>query len=133
MDNIFSSFKLSNGAAGGFTALQCSLQRWWQRLPAGARSPLWPGILAALIIFGMLLAFHQVVLGVVQQSELRHKASAMHAEATWRCHALRGPDASGSCLLQLNSMVHRAPLVQVQATQALRQSDAQYALRSKVD
>lgn len=133
MDTIFSSFNWLNGAAGGFTALQCRLQRWWQRLPAGAHSPLWPGIVAALVIFGMLLAFHQVVLGVVQQSELRHQASAMQAKATWRCQALRGLEASGNCLLQLNSMVHREALVQVQSTPALWQSDVQYALKSKVD
>jgi hypothetical protein len=133
MGNTFSGFRLSNGTAGGFTALQGRLQRWWQRLPAEARSPLWPALLAALLVLGMLLAFHQVVLGVVQQSELRHKASAMQAEATWRCRALPGLDASSNCLLQLNSTVHWESAVQVQSTQALRQSDAQYALKSKDD
>lgn len=133
MDNIFPTFKLSNGEAGGFTTLQRRLQRWWHQLPTGVHSPIWPGILAALIILGMLLAFHQVVVGAVQQGELRHKATAMQAEAAWRCNSLRGLDASGSCLLQLNLAAHGDAVLQVQYTPRVRQSSAQYALESNFD
>ena len=68
-------------------------------------------ILAALIILGLLLAFHQVVSGAVLQSELRHKATAMKAQATWRCHSLRGLGASESCLLQLNPVARGDPML----------------------
>jgi hypothetical protein len=133
MDNIFPTFKLSNGEVGGFTTLQRRLQRWWHQLPTGVRSPIWPGLLAALIILGMLLAFHQVVVGAVQQGELRHKVSAMQAEAAWRCNSLRGLDAIGSCLLELNSTAHGDPLLQVQDRPRVRPSSAQYALENNLD
>jgi hypothetical protein len=103
MRNNSPTFNLSNDAAGGFKPLQQGLQLWWYRMPAGVRSPVWPNILGALIIVGMLLAFHQVVHGAVQQSALRHKASAVHGEATQRCNALQGQGASDNCRLQLNA------------------------------
>ena len=124
MDNNSPTFKLSDGEAGGFAALQRELQLWWHGLPAGVRLPVWPGILATLIIFGMLLAFHQVVRGAVQQSELRHQATAMHAEATLRCNTLRGQRAADSCLLQLNSAAGGDSMLQAQNTQQARQSSA---------
>lgn len=111
MNNISQTFKLSTRQTNGLQALQLSLQQWWHALPIGLRSPIWPGLLATLIIVAMLLAFHQVVRGAVQQGELQHQASALHSAATWRCNNLRGAGASSSCLLQLNSTVlaTRAP------------------------
>ena len=120
MDNIFPSFRLANGAADGFTMFQRRLQWWWRQLPTVARAPILPRILAALLILGMLLAFHQVVSGAVQQSELRAKATAMQAAATWRCRTLRGLGASQSCLLQLNLATHGDPVVQAKNTQPVR-------------
>jgi len=74
------------------------------RIPDALRSPVWPGILAAIAVVGLLLAFHQVVSGAVQQGELRRKATAAYAEAAWRCNALRGVRAvRESCLSQLNA------------------------------
>ena len=58
--------------------------------PAALRSPLAHAILATLAMLGLLLAFHQVVLGAVQQGELRRKATAMQADAAWRCNAMPG-------------------------------------------
>lgn len=106
MSNNSIIFKWSYGEAGGFAALQHELQQRWHRLPAVARLQVWPVILATLIIVGMLLAFHQVVRGAVQQSELRHKTAAMHAEVTWRCKILRNLSESESCLSQLNAADH---------------------------
>jgi hypothetical protein len=120
MDNIFPSFRLTNGAADGFTMFQRKLQWWWHQLPTAVRAPIWPSILAALLILGMLLAFHQVVSGAVEQSELRAKATAMQAAATWRCRTLRGLGASQSCLLQLNLATHGDPMLQAQNTQPVR-------------
>lgn len=90
-------------------------------LPAGVRLPGWPVILAIFIILGLLLTFYQVMLGSVQQSELRHKANALHIEATWRCNALRGPHASNRCLLQLNLAGHGKTMVQAQNTKRVRE------------
>ena len=120
MDNIFPSFRLANDAVDGFTMFQRKLQWWWRQLPTAARAPIWPRILAALLILGMLLAFHQVVSGVVQQGELRHKATAMQAAAAWHCRTLGGPGASQSCLLQLNLATHGDAVVQAQNTQPAR-------------
>ena len=86
MDN-----KFPNTEVGSFTVRQRELQLWWYGLPAGVRSPVWPGILVTLIIVGLLLAFHQVVSGAVQQSELRLKAVAdgkalLQVQDTTRAH-----------------------------------------------
>ena len=94
-----------NGSATDFAALQAGLQRGWNRLLVALRSPVGSGVLGILIILGMLLAFHQVVHGAVQQGALRLKATAMHAQATQRCNALRDPITRENCRLQLNALV----------------------------
>lgn len=101
MNHLRTSFTSPDGRVGDFAARQRTPQQWWYRLPAGLQTPVWSTILGSLIILGMLLAFHQVVHGAVQQGELRHKTNALHAEATWRCKILPGRDASDGCLLQL--------------------------------
>ncbi len=133
MNHAFPSFNLWVGEAGSFAAFQRGLQRWWYHLPAGARSPIWPGLLASLTILGLLLAFHQVVSGAVQQSELRHKATAMHSEATWRCNTLPGLRASENCRSQLNALARTDALLQASDTPIARQSNAQAVLASSLD
>jgi len=120
MDNIIPGLRLANDAVNGFTVLQRRLQRWWQHLPAEVREPIWPRLLAALLILGLLLAFHEVVRGAVQQSELRHKATATQAAAIWRCRTLGGPGASEGCLLQLHLATQGDPVLQAQNMQAAR-------------
>ena len=117
MSNNSMTFNWLNDEASGFTALQRKLQHLWHRLPARARSPGLPVVLAVLIILGMLLAFHQVVRGAVQQSELRHKAAAMHTEVTWRCNILRDPREAASCLLQLNAVTPGDAMLHARNTQ----------------
>lgn len=95
MRNNSLTFNVSDGTTSG-------LQQRWRQSPAGAHSPVWLTLLGAVLIVGMLLAFHQVVHGAVQQGALRHKAIAAHTEAARRCNALQGPVA-GSCLLKLNA------------------------------
>ena len=107
MNKNFSIFKISQG--DGF----------------GVRSPVWSGLVATLIVLGMLMAFHQVVRGAVQQGELRQQAIATHAAATWRCNALNGTGASGSCLSQLNAPIRDGSLPQAQDVQAARQAGIQ--------
>jgi hypothetical protein len=70
----------------------------------------WPGILAALAIVGLLAAFHQVVRGAVQQGELRRIATAVHAEAAWRCNALRGLHVRDNCLVEARNIALVAPV-----------------------
>lgn len=65
--------------------------------------PAWPGVALVLVNFGLVVAFHQVVRGAVEQGDARRKATAMHAEAVWRCKALQGPRMRVDCLLRLSS------------------------------
>lgn len=111
---------MSNGTASDFAAPQQSLQRPWHRLPAGMPSPIWSSMLGALLILGMLLAFHQVVHGAVQQGALRQHANAVQAEATWRCNALPGQGARDSCLGQLNAPAGGDSEAQAQTTLVVR-------------
>ena len=112
MNNIFLTFNSPSGAADGLVALWRQLSLWWQRLPAGVRSPVWPATLATLVIVGMLLAFHQVVSGAVQQGEMRRKTTAMHVEANWRCGAARGLRASDDCLQRLHEASYSDTVLQ---------------------
>jgi hypothetical protein len=63
----------------------------------------WPGIALILAMFGLAVAFHQVVRSAVEQGEMRRKAIAARSEAEWRCKALNGPGVRVECLLRLNS------------------------------
>ena len=54
-------------------------------------SPIFITVLVGALFFGMLAAFHHVVLGAVEQAELRRKTNALVIEATWRCNAARPP------------------------------------------
>lgn len=56
---------MRNPTATEFPALQQGLQWAWDAV----RSPWVSGLLATLVIFGMLMAFYDVVSGPVQQSE----------------------------------------------------------------
>lgn len=72
-------------------------------LPPVVRSRKWQGAAAAFTIAGLLLAFHQVVAHAVRQGELLRMDAANHAQAVWRCNAMRDIDLRDACLDQLNS------------------------------
>lgn len=112
---------------------QTSMQLWWYGLPAGVRSPLWPTLLATLTILGLLLAFHQVVSGAVQQGELRHQASALHSKAIWTCNTLGSLRANQSCLSQLKTLARVNPLLQAYITPGVGPSSAQAVLVSSLE
>lgn len=61
------------------------------------------GALATLVILGMLMVFHMVVSDAVQQGEVRRQASALQADAIWRCKLLPDLPARAACLLQINA------------------------------
>lgn len=70
------------------------------------RSVPWTGALAVIAILGLLLAFHQVVSGSVQQGEQRRAAEALKGEATWRCNAIASLRERDGCLVQLSALPH---------------------------
>lgn len=116
MNHLRTPLALPAAWADDYAAHQRTLLQWWDRLPTGLRSPIWPAMLGGLMILSLLLAFHQVVQGAVEQGELRHKATAVHAEATWRCNILPGLGASDNCLSQLRAMVDAGGLLTAQGT-----------------
>jgi hypothetical protein len=63
----------------------------------------WLLVVAPAGVLALLLAFHQVVLSGVEKSEARHRASAAHADAVWRCNALRGAPQRAGCHAQLDA------------------------------
>jgi hypothetical protein len=63
----------------------------------------WSGVLASLLLLGLLLAFHQVVRSAVRQGELRREVTALHSTAAWRCNALQTRPARENCLQELNA------------------------------
>ncbi len=107
MSPISPAVNLSSNAVGGAQLPHSGLTH---PMPTAVRSPIWLALCGSVIILGMLMTFHQVVHGAVQQGELRHKNSAAHTEATWRCKTLQGTVATGSCLLQLNTAYGEAAL-----------------------
>lgn len=109
MRNIASPVKLPYVEAGAFATWYQNLVFWWHGLRLGWLSPIWPGAAALVAIFGLLLAFHQVVLGAVERGELARKATALHAQASWRCNSMLGQEARESCLLQLNMQAKGNP------------------------
>jgi len=86
----------------GLTEARHDVQQWWNDLPEAVRSPAWPRALALLTALYLLLAFHQVVAQSVRQGEVLRMATANHAEAVWRCNAMRGVRLKQSCLDPLN-------------------------------
>jgi len=80
-----------------------ALRDWWRELPNALRVPLWPSAFATLVIFALLMGFHQVVRQSVRQGELLRMNAATHAEAVWRCKALNGARMRASCLAQIDA------------------------------
>ena len=106
---------LAFDARGALVGLVHHLQFEWRRLPVGPRSPLWPGLLAAAAILGLLLAFHQVVRGAVVQGEIRRAATVAHAHAASRCNSLTGLHMREDCLVQLNDAPLDGPELQARS------------------
>ena len=97
--------------AGRFTALRLGFQGLWSNFHAGLRFPGWPIIVGALLILGLLLAFHDVVSEAAKKGDLRRKADALFAQATWRCNTAQAMSARDNCLLQLNAAFGADPLL----------------------
>jgi hypothetical protein len=115
------------------TAGQHALRLWWRALAPAQRALVWPAILAALVIFGQLLAFHHVVNGALQQGELRLKANASHKEATLRCNSLHGAQASESCLSDLKALAADNTLLRAQYRPGINESNVQVVAVTRLD
>ena len=82
---------LESGKPHGFEALlrqarQLSVQ------------PLWQSIGAVVTAFGLLVVFHHVVSGAVEQAKLRHQAFAVQHDTDWRCKPGRGLSDRTPCI-----------------------------------
>lgn len=60
-------------------------------------TPFAPSLLAAAGVLALLLAFQQVVASGMEESQARQRASAEHADAMWRCHAVRAAGQRAGC------------------------------------
>ncbi len=58
------------------------------------------GALAVVTIVGLLMTFHSVVQGAVQNGEFRRQAKITQADAIWRCKLLRDLSVRNNCLQQ---------------------------------
>ncbi len=59
-----------------------------------------PHLVGVLIIFLMLLVFHQVLTAAVQQGASNNIAYTQQGEANWHCRAERGKQAREDCMSQ---------------------------------
>lgn len=90
-------------ATDSSAVLRALRRPWRQHGLFTLRSRLWPTILAALLMFGLLLSFHHVVGEFVQQGEARRVAAAAKHESIWRCNAQRSRSQRASCLAQVEA------------------------------
>jgi hypothetical protein len=98
MTTLRSSWQLPGSVSS--LALQRPGRPWAQAL---LQPSVWMALFGALCVLALLLAFRQVVLRGVQQSELRHRATAAHADGVWRCNALRTVSQRAPCRVQLDA------------------------------
>jgi hypothetical protein len=66
-------------------------------------TPALPVMVAMVFVLGLLWAFHGVVSDSKPQAELRHKATALRAMATFHCNGVPEIAARDRCLLKLSS------------------------------
>lgn len=121
MNHPSTSFTLPHGQVDDFAASQRTQRQGGYRLADGLHSPVWLTLLVILVILGMLMAFHQVVHGAVEQGQLRHKANVLQAGAIGRCNILPGRDASDRCLLQLSALANDNGLTHIPSMQLASQ------------
>lgn len=68
----------------------------------------------ALVLVGLLLAFHQVVRSGVRQGELRREITALRSVGALRCNELRVRLMRDSCLKKLNATSDDAAALRAQ-------------------
>lgn len=78
-----------------------SRRAWWKRSLHALRYPVWPMVIMAVLLSGMLLMFQRVVAQGVVQGEQRRSATAAHANGLWRCRSINQIDERSLCLAQM--------------------------------
>ncbi len=74
---------------------------WWRQALIALRPPVWPAVVAAMMMIGLLLAFQTVVAQGVAQGQLRRSATAAQADGHWRCRLIQAADERDHCLSQV--------------------------------
>lgn len=133
MNNQSANFQLQYRHESRFAAHSSALRLWWCGLELEQRALVRPAILAALLIFAQLLAFHHVVSGAMQQGELRLKTNASYKEAIWRCNSLHGAQATEICLSDLKAVAAGNTLLRGQYRPATDESNVQVAAATRPD
>lgn len=87
---------------------------WWSGPSTTERSPVWLGAVGTVLILGMLLAFSQVVSGVVEQGKARRVANVAQLTATAACTAMRGSSAQDACRVQVAAASGTTTLIAMQ-------------------
>lgn len=105
MNTNFQTIKFSNLDLTGHVPSQLDLLEGWPRLSALLSSQTTLAVLAILTTLALVLAFHQIVLGAVEQGKLLQQARDLQSETLLRCNGLRGTIARDNCLRQSD---HRA-------------------------
>lgn len=95
-------------AIAASSSLRRGVSPWWQPALVALRPQVWPKLVAALMLLGLLLAFEQVVSQAVAQGDLRRTATAAHVDSVWRCKLLSGRADRNSCLAQ--AMTEQDPM-----------------------
>ena len=101
LDRSWMAVATGVAAGRGGQAPTPSSGRLFSLNPAFAKASL--ALLGLVAVVALLLAFLQVVRGGMQQSELRQRTAAAHADAVWRCNGLRIGNQRSSCLAQLKA------------------------------
>jgi hypothetical protein len=104
MNPNLQTIKFSNPDLPWQVPSQLDLLEGWPRLSALLSSKITLAVLAILATLVLMLAFHQIVLGAVDQGKLLQQARNLQSEASLRCKALPSSTARDHCLRQPRPM-----------------------------
>lgn len=103
MTTDLQTIRSSTHDLGNQDALRFNLLRRRPPLLVLLRSQTALVVLGALTIFGLMLAFHQVVLDAVARGESMQQARNLQSQAFWRCDRFSVPAERASCLRRINA------------------------------
>ena len=103
MNRNCQTIKFSNRDPDFRDASQLVLLPRWASMLALLRSTTTLAALAILATTGLMLAFHQVVLGAVAQGESLQQARNQRSAALSRCTGLQGTTERADCLRHVHS------------------------------
>ncbi len=92
------------GAPGPGRQPTHTVWHWLRFASSLLRYPVWPALLAAVLMLVLLLSFQRVVAQGVVQGEQRRNAVAAESDDLWRCRRINRPDLRRSCLARLGGV-----------------------------